>query len=335
MEIIEPANEQTLRSDDQVVALMRNTVQNDGSADNILDKSSCTNIVLPVTVVVSGIQITINSEDDLEIIEKMFDEFDDDDDELSFLFPITVTLPDHSELVINDEDQLEDLIEDCVENGDDDDIECVDFEYPFSVSVFNTNSQVAEVITFGNDKELYRFLENLEEEDVVEINYPVTLILSDGTRVTANNNNQLEEIIEDAADDCDEDDDNDYNDDDVDDSGLVAVITDGQWIISYFFDGQDETAIFSGYTFTFNEDGTATATNGTVEVQGTWESDGDSGKLELELDFGNQSPFNEIDEDWTLIEFDTTIIRLSDDDDDENDDDDDDDGGTLLTFEKL
>ena len=327
MEIIEPPTEEVLKSDDTVVTLMLHTVANDGSNDNILDGSSCTNIALPVTVVVSGLEITIDSEEDLEIIEEIFDEFDDDEDELSFLFPITVINADYSELTINNEDELEDLVEDCGENVDDDDIECVDFKYPFSVSVFNTNSQVAEVITFENDKELYEFLDDFDEEDLVEVNFPITLILSDGTEVIANNNDELENIIEDAVDDCDEDDDNDYNDDDIDDSELVDVLIDGQWVISLFIDDEDKTANFTGYIFTFNADGTASATNGTNEVTGTWETDGDSGELEFELEFGDQSPFDELDEDWELIEFDTTIIRLVEEDDDGDDD-------AFLTFEK-
>lgn len=322
MEIIEPPRDEVLTPGNAVVSLMRNTVQNDGSVDNILDRSSCTQIVLPVTVMLSGLEVIVESEEDLELIEEIFDEFDDDEDDLSFLFPITVILADHAEVIVNNEDQLEDLREDCAENGDDDDIECVDFRYPFSVSLFNTDNQVADVITFENDKELYVFLDDLEDGDLVEINFPITLILWDGSEVIANDNNDLEDIIEDSMDDCDEDDDNDYNDDDADISEFVNVLTDGDWIISRLIDDEDKTANFTGYVFTFKADGSASATNGTNEITGRWESDGDDGTVELELFSWNSPAFDDIEEDWKVVEFNSTIIRLADDDNDDE----------LLTF---
>jgi hypothetical protein len=40
------------------------------------------------------------------------------------------------------------------------------------------------------------------------------------------------------------------------------------------------------------------------------------GQLELELDFSDASPLDDLDDDWDVIEFDNTIIKLNDDDDD-------------------
>ena len=330
MEIIEPPSDEVITIGETVVSLMQNTVANDGSADNILDKSSCTQIALPVTVNVSGLEVIVESEEDLEIIEEIFDESDDGEDDLVFLFPITVILADYSEVVINSQDELEDLTANCQENGTDDDIECIDFKYPFSVSVFNTDNQVAEVVTFENDKALYEFLDDLEDGDLVGIDFPITLVLANGSEVIANNNNELEAFIEDAVDDCDEDDDNDYNDDDVDISEFVSVLTDGQWLISRLVDDEDDmTAIFTGYVFTFNADGSASATNGTNEVTGRWESDGDDGEIELELHSWNLQAFDEIAEDWKVIAFNSSIIRLVDDPDGDDEDEDE-----FLTFER-
>ncbi|MDN5203905.1 hypothetical protein QQ008_21110 [Fulvivirgaceae bacterium BMA10] len=326
-EITEPPPEEVLDPDSAVVSLIRQTTLLDGSGDNILDGSSCIKIVLPVTVEIKGIEIILDSEEDFEIIEEIFDEFENDIDELSFLFPISIVLADHTELRIENEDELEDIIKDCVENGDDDDIECIDFKYPFSVSVFNTNNQVADVITFENDKQLHDFLEALEKEDLVAINFPITLILSDSTEIVVNSNDALEDVIEDAIDDCDEDDDNDHNDDDADDTELRKVLIDGKWVITQFFDGADETSLFENFTFKFNENGTVVVWNDSKELVGEWESDGDDGTLELELDFDDDSPFDELNEDWDLIEFDGSIIRLKHKDDN-------DDVVDLLTFER-
>jgi hypothetical protein len=49
-----------------------------------------------------------------------------------------------------------------------------------------------------------------------------------------------------------------------------------------------------------------------VVVEGTWDSNGDDGSLELDLNFGEMEPLEELMDDWDLIEFDDTIIKLKD-----------------------
>ncbi len=326
-ELIDPAPDEAIAADSNIAGLVGRTALRDGSKDNILDRSSCTSVVLPVTVIANGLEITIDDDDDLATLEKIFDELDDDEDILEILFPITVVLADHTEMVISNEDQLEDLVEDCIEGGDDDDIECLDFIYPVTVNTFDTNSQVAQTVTLNNDEELYNLFDDLDENDRISFVYPILVVLYDGEEIEINSNEELERTIEEVKDDCDEDDDNDFDEDDIDDTPLINVLTDGKWEITFFFDEVDETADFNGFVFTFLEDQTAVAENGSVVIEGSWDTNGDDGVLELELDFGSNSPFDELNEDWKLIEFDGTIIRLTDEED----------GGTsdeFLTFER-
>ncbi|MEL7004204.1 MAG: hypothetical protein AAFN93_15905 [Bacteroidota bacterium] len=146
-EVITPPPEEAITSNSNVANLITRTTLRDGSQDNILDSSSCTSIVLPISVIANGLEITIDSIADFVVLERIFDELDDDEDLLEFIFPITVILSDHSEIVINSEEELDNILEGCIEGGNDDDIECIDFNYPISVNIFDTNSQVAEVIT--------------------------------------------------------------------------------------------------------------------------------------------------------------------------------------------
>lgn len=292
---------------------IRRTTLRDGSSDNILDSASCVALIFPVTVIVNGEQIVVSNENDLKYVERILDEADDDEDEVNIVFPVTVILADHTEMVVENEDAFENLMEDCIEGGDDDDIECIDFVFPVKLTVYNTNNQVSEVITLNNDSQLYDFIESLEDDELVSFKFPVVMQLVDGTEITLNDNEELEDAIEDSSDDCDEDDDNDFDDDDVDDSNLVATLLSGSWEVDYFFDEADETSEFENFTFTFNADGTALATDGVTEVEGTWATYGDDGELELDLDFGEDSPFDEIMEDWGVFEFNDTEIVLKDD----------------------
>jgi len=311
IEINNPQNDNTISSTSPVADLVQKTSMKDGSGDNILDNSSCSSVALPVTVIANGEEIVINSEDDYKLVERIFDESETDVDVIEFVYPITIILADYTEVSVNNDDELEDLIEDCIEGGLDDDIECLDFVYPLNISIYDAANQVLDVIEINNDEELHDLFESLDDEDFISFNFPLNLLLTDGTEIAVYND-ELEDLIEDVADDCDEDDDNDFDDDDIDDSELIAVLLNGEWAITYFFDDEDETAQFSGYVFTFLEDSSATTTKDGIVLGGSWATYGDDGSLELELAFGTEAPLDELDDDWDIIEFGEDIIRLKD-----------------------
>lgn len=441
---IEGPEEESLEANSNIASLLQNTTAKDGSDDNIIDNASCISIELPVSVIVNNLEIIVDSPEDFQTIENIFDEFDDDNDVLEIIFPITIVLSDFTELVINNLDELEDFADGCEgENEFDDDIECADIKYPVTASVFNSNNEVIDTLTFNNDQDLYEFIDDLDEDDVVRVNFPITVILFDGTEVQASNLDELEDILDNAKDDCDEDDDNDFNDDDcdncttdqlsevlvgctdwsvdklerndedledlytgyrfnfandgtltadsssetfsgtwetngsgnniavvinipnlsdfnatwnlheieqdasesdvdlrmgdnrlrfesncsgtgdgnnggddnggADDSSLVQVLTSGDWYVTNYFDDVDETAIFDGVVFNFAADGSGTADDGSTITNGTWStSSGDETALELNLNFGTANPFDELEEDWDVLEATDDIIRLKD-----------------------
>lgn len=210
----QPTQNEVLTANSTITALVKNTVANDGSKDNIIDKASCVSIQLPVKVVVNGVEITVNSEADYEIIEANFNEFEEDDDELEIIFPIVILLSDFTEVSINNSDEMEGFVDDCGgENEMDDDIECIDFVYPVSFSIFDSANQLAETVTVINDEQFYKFVNDLEDYQIVQINFPLKVVLFDGTEQTINDMVMLETAIDNAKNKCDEDDDNDFDDD--------------------------------------------------------------------------------------------------------------------------
>lgn len=309
--------EQVITAGSSVADLIQRTSMRDGSDDNIIDNSSCTALVLPITITVNGLEIILDSEEDFVTVEHIIDEFDDDDDVIEIYYPITVILADYTEILINNEDELEDLIDQCTEGGSDDDIECIDFVYPFTVSVFDSENQLSDVITLEDDKDLHDFFDGFDEDEIASINFPITVVLADGTEYSVYNNDELEDFLEDAVDACDEDDDNDHNDDDVDDSDLRSVLLDGEWQITEYYEDYgvgvtDQTYLFNGYVFSFNEDGSASASKNGQTQAGVWSTNGDDGTLELVLNFGLADPFEELEDDWDIIEFDGNMIVLED-----------------------
>ena len=351
-EFIEGPQEEVLQANSTVATLLQRTSTKDGSDDNIIDNASCISVQLPITVVVNGLEINVDSEDDFDTIEDIFDALDDDDDILEILFPITVILSDYTEIVISSEDELDDLTEDCSgENERDDDIECADIQYPVTASIFNSNNEVLDVITFTNDRDLYRFIDDLEDDDIVNLDFPITVVLFDGTEVRVNDLDTLEDVLDDASDDCDEDDDYDYNDDDCD-SCTTEALTDlltqcPNWRVDDLErNDQDLDEQYEGYFFDFNTDGTLAASSGTNTYDGTWEATGTANNITLMISIPDLEDFNaswrvqeieqEDDEgeieltlgdDELSFESDCTQDGSGDDSDDDNGDDSDDNSG--------
>jgi hypothetical protein len=217
-EIITPVPAETISVESGSGLFLYRISELDGSADNIVDSSSCTSIVFPFSVIVNGASIEIRTEDDYDLLEDIIDDIEDEEESIALQFPVNVVLTDHSVVEANDMDELEDLIEACDEDDTEDYIDCVNIAYPITFSIYNDATQQAGIRTVENDAALYLFLDNIEDMEIVSLNYPVELILSTGGRITVENNEDLEITIELYEDSCDEEDDDDNNgeDDDMD-----------------------------------------------------------------------------------------------------------------------
>lgn len=274
VEISAPAEAEALVAESALTAMISATSTMDGSADNIIDKASCLSVELPVTVKVNGLEIIIDSKEDFKTIEAIFNEFEDDDDNLEIIFPITIILSDYTEIVLNNRNDLEELIKDCRgENEEDDDIECIDFQYPISFSVYNADFQVINVVTIENDRQLHKFIKRVRNAEVfASLNFPVTMVLADGTEIVVNNNEELQTTIEDAKDACDEDDDNDYHDDDFTKERLDEYLKICPWVVYEF--QRNATNLndkYREYAINFKEDGVVVMRGrGGEMLTGTW-----------------------------------------------------------------
>ncbi|MEO1548454.1 MAG: hypothetical protein AAFU74_17050, partial [Bacteroidota bacterium] len=267
-------NQQTITASSTTAALIKNTSSNDGSFDNIVDGASCLAIKFPYVVEVNGIQITIDAREDLHAIEEIFDEVDIDEDVLDIIFPITITLADFTEIVIENKDALLELANSCIEGGDDDDIECIDFVYPLTFFTFNTDEQQTGEVMVSNDEELRKFFGGLEDDQLVSLDFPVTLKKYDGTEIVVSSNAELAQALERAKDECDEDDDDDYNDDDFDEERFDFCLTECPWAVKEVIrNSQDQTGQYPDFTMIFEEGGRVAIQEPTGNiVYGEWSS---------------------------------------------------------------
>lgn len=303
-EVIQDPN-QNLTNVSPLTTLMTRVTQNPTSGDNIMDNSSCFSVVLPVTVIVNGQNIVVSTQADYQTVQDAIDAFSNDDDIVNFIYPITIQFQNFSTQVLQNSDDLDDVIDDCGEDDGFDEIDCISFNFPIVINVYNANNQFANTITINNNTDLYNFLENLEDNEYVAIQYPISLIDSNGVNVTITSNDQLEDVIEDSIDDCDDSPSGGGS------STLSSIIVEGTWYVSYFFDDTDETSDYAGYNFTFNVSGTATAVKNTTTINGSWSNYIDSGDEKLEFSFDG-SVLDELEDDWEVTEYSATQIRLKD-----------------------
>jgi hypothetical protein len=93
----------------------------------------------------------------------------------------------------------------------------------------------------------------------------------------------------------------------------ASTLKNGTWKITYYYDSDhEETSSFNGYNFTFGSNDVVTATNGTTNVTGNWTTGSDDSQVELVLNFGLTVPFDELNDDWHVIELKDHLVRLED-----------------------
>jgi len=265
--------QETFVAESNLASLITETSTMDGSCDNIIDRANGFSVNLPVTVYVNGVEIVVNSIEDYELIEEIFDESDDDVNTLEIVFPITITLRDYTEVVVNNQAELEALRAEY-SHEDDDDIECIDFQYPLNISVYNSDFQVIDVVTVSNDRQMHHFIRNLQGGVLASLNFPITMIYADGSTVQVNNNTELEAVMKEARNACDEDDDNDWNDDDFTIERLDNLLVSCPWVVHDVRRNSISLADnYREYVMVFKEDGTVKVRkrNGDM-ISGTWTS---------------------------------------------------------------
>jgi hypothetical protein len=112
-------------------------------------------------------------------------------------------------------------------------------------------------------------------------------------------------------------------------SSIMNDLQTDTWVITHFFDTQDETDHFAGYVFTFNDDGTVVAAKDASAINGMWSvSSSGNGGSKLNLDFDVIDPFDELNDDWDVTEHTSDLLRLKDVSGGSGETD-------LLTFEKV
>ena len=98
---------------------------------------------------------------------------------------------------------------------------------------------------------------------------------------------------------------------------VVNTVSSGTWRITYFYDtDKEETANFTGFNFTFGS--SLTATKGSTTYTGTWSvtdsnsNDDSLDDLHFNILFTAPPDFEDLSDDWDILEMTDTKIKLID-----------------------
>ncbi|MGJ8549795.1 hypothetical protein [Winogradskyella wichelsiae] len=292
-EVENPTEQETIVPDSALSNLMSNMAANFSTVDDILDGTSCFTIELPVTVIVDGSTIVIESEIDLEQLEQLHGDFTVNEENIDLVYPVTVIFIDYSEILIENEDQLLELINECSDNQYEY-IECVDFIYPLSFSVFDSEFSLIEAVVVNNDEALHNFLNDLEEENntlIVSLYYPINLEYANGETIEVNNNEELSDAIEAAEQFCEVENDNCVEDD------VLIDLMECAWTLT------DGSVNFDNDWMIFNSDGQLQISEGVAAsaIGGSWGLSTTENGVVLTL--SELTAFQEtLEGDWLIVE---------------------------------
>ena len=214
---------------------LERTAMYDGSFDDFLDDVSCSSVLFPVTVIVDNTEITLVSESDYELVLDIIGEFTDDDDSVQFQFPITVQLSNYTQVVINNEaelDALEDACDDAEDNFEDA-INCLEIDFPITILTYDANLEQSGSVVIESEQQLYNYMDNFDDDAYFSVNYPITATLSNGNTVEITSDADLENYIDECLDFDDMEDDAEDDAEDVEEI-LVELNSDLSWIIVAF-----------------------------------------------------------------------------------------------------
>ena len=227
--------------------------------------------------------------------------------EVEWLFPLNVILYDHSEITLNSEEELEAIQDSCIEGGSDADNECIDFNYPFTIQVFDTRTESIDSREINSDRAAYTTF--ISPDLITTIEYPISMNDVTGNTIEAFSNEELASIISNADNLCDEQDVIEFEE--IFEEELRLIFSSANWRVSFYEEyGSQNTSLFSGYTIQFNEDLTM-QTQGVEAVEGEWEIELlDTGEaISMEFDTEDQ-PLVLLNEIWIIIDYNQTQITL-------------------------
>ncbi len=289
----------------------KRTAMYDGSFDDFLDGNPCSSILLPVVATVNGTQVSVISQSDYQQVINILGQFNTDDDQVILQFPFTVRLSNYTEVLVTSQGNYDAIIQACEEANaqGEDAISCLDINFPITILTYNLNLEQTGSLVIESEEQLYTYMNNLGNDELFSISYPITIMFSNGTSATVGSDANLQSSINECLAEDDTMDEAEANA-----NALEVILVDGVFKVQSFVNtGVDTANDYAEFTIDFANDLTVKAHNVVnalvQDVQGTYEVTSQT-EVFLSLTFSGTTSFNALNQDWKVTSFSSTSISL-------------------------
>lgn len=200
--------------------------------------------------------------------------------------------------VIQVNSELYNLIERAAGNDFENEITCIDFNYAFTLVIYDENMDIFGYQVVNNDIEFSEFLATLEEGKSISLSYPITSTLNNGESYTINNNKELKEAI----DSC-------LEADTISTFNTILTETSCIWKVKYL---EGENSEYEDSYFEVSITGNAGLYFNDESYGGTWITYFIEDELHLNIFIaGDESVSSDWNFDWKIINFDESQMTIT------------------------
>jgi hypothetical protein len=280
----------------------------DGSFDDLLDGASCSSILLPATAKVNGVQVSILSQLDYQQVISIFGQSNNDQDTVVLQFPLRVRLSNYTEATVNNQTEYNTILNACTsaEASGQDAISSVNISFPITILTYNLSLQQTGSVVITSEQQLYTYMSNVSSTELFSVNYPISVTIADGTKITVSSDAELQAAItaslktETAMKAAVEN-----------SKKLETILVNGKFRVDSFISaGVNSATNYKDFTVDYANNLSVTAINllGTT-VSGTYAV---SSELDvfLKLNFSGNATFALLNNNWKVTSFTATTIAL-------------------------
>jgi hypothetical protein len=305
---VQGENPNTNSANSTTTTNLKRTSMYDGSFDDFLDGASCSSILLPVTAKVNGVQVSILSQLDYQQVISIFGQLNNDQDTVVLQFPFKVKLSNYTEVTVANQTEYNAILNACTsaEASSQDAISSVNISFPITILTYNLSLQQTGSVVITSEQQLYTYMSNVSSTELFSVNYPISVTIADGTKMTVSSDAELqaaisaslktEETIALAVQNR---------------KKLETILVNGKFKVdSYISSGVNSATNYKDFTIDFANNLSITAVNLlNTTVNGTYAVSSELDVL-LKLNFSGNASFTLLNNTWKVTSFTASTITL-------------------------
>lgn len=197
-EVISGDDDGVAQQDAEFYNLVQRSAMHDGSEDDQIDESPCFSIRFPYEIVIDGVEIKITSGTDMDAVLSQLDEVNLSS--LRLKFPVTLIMSNYQNVTVRNWQQYVGLQQGCRNDiaSNEDPIICVAPEFPVRVFIYNLSTQKTSSANFANKQQLFDFMNNRAPDEVLDFDYPMTLVNADNSKLEIATSAQFKNALKDC-----------------------------------------------------------------------------------------------------------------------------------------